>query len=361
MEQDLNVFLNNAKAALADYSQTSGQVSELRKQQETCEANLNALKKQRDDQIAQTYKKRRAEIDKTYDGEIDKCNERLRKAQNKREKAKDQGVKERIAEETADLRAQKKDLQSQIRAELKQGSVSGLYNNSLFYALYLPRSLGDVFTIVLTFAIVFFVIPFGVYRLFFNENTTALILIYILDVIVFGGLYVLISRGALMKHHDVLEDVRLKRDEIDNIDKRIKNITRNILNDKSEDQYDLAVFDDEIAHIKQDLADVTMKKNEALNTFENVTKNIITDEITSAAKSKIDEAQRALDNASQSFNETESLRKEKALALSNNYEVYLGRDFMNRAKIEKLQELANHGTATSISELIEEYNRANDI
>jgi len=358
---DLNKFFEDAKRELSEYHELGNETNQLKSEREKLDGQLAQLIKQRDESISQTCKKRRSEIDKTYDSELSKGSERLRKAQNKRDKAKSQGVRERIADETAELRGDNKNIESSIRSSFKSEGVPGFCNTKLYYALYFPKSFGDVLIIILCFAIAFFLIPFAIYKLCFDTNTLALIIIYILDVLLFGGLYVGISRATVVQHHDVLVSGQNARMTIETNKKKIAHITKSIQNDTNESYYDLAVYDDEIAHIKQQLADVTMQKNEAINTFENVTKNIITDEITNNAKGAIDETSAKLESTTAAYNDAEQRRKAKALELSNNYEVYLGKEFMSRAKIEKLQEIIAHGTATNISEAIEEYNRQYDI
>ena len=363
MEPITNVseFLTEAKAALAEYSRLNTQANQLRSQRDDAEVRVSSIKQKLDDSIADTYRKRRAEIDKTYDGEITKANEQLRKAQSRREKARNQGIRERIDDETEGLRIENKNIESDIRASFRKDGVPAICGTGFFKALYFPSSLGDVVTIIITFAICFFAIPFGLYKFLYDGNTIALIIIYIVAVLLFGGIYIGISRATVFKHHAVLVAAVRSREQIQTNRRRIAEITRNIQNDTNESLYNLAAFDDEIAHIRQQLADITMKKNDALHTFETVTKNIISDEITNNAKPKLDEAQQKLNELTAQYNEVESARKAKALSLSSDYEVYLGKEFMSRSKIEKLEEIMAHGTATNISEAIEEYYRKNDI
>ena len=71
----------------------------------------------------QTIKKRRSEIDTSYDKEIAKGQERLKKARTQREKAKNKGMKERIAEETSELREHNRDLQIQMKTMFQKDKV----------------------------------------------------------------------------------------------------------------------------------------------------------------------------------------------------------------------------------------------
>ncbi len=359
--QDLKAFIEGAKQALDEMNDLTAQTAQLSSERKSLEADVDAKKKKLDDTLNQTYKKRLDEIDKTYDGEIAKCNDKLRRAKARREKAKNQGIKERIADETASLRGDIKSIESQIRTEFKSGRVPSIANSGLFFSLFMPSSFIDILIIILVFAIVFFLIPFGIWKLFFEGSTIALFIIYVIDVLLFGGLYIAISQSTVMKHHDILLKVRRQRKTIKDNKRKIDDIVDNIRNDSNESHYDLAVYDDEIAHISQQLADITMNKNDAVNKFENVTKNILTEEIVGNAKPAIDEAVAKLNAVASKFNEVDAARNAKAQELNSKYEVFLGKEFMDKSKLDQLEEIIIHGTATNISEAIEEYYRQTDI
>jgi len=358
---NVNEFLEAAKAAIAQAGAIGAETAGLRKEREEAENRVNGLKKDQSEQIADTCRRRRAEIDKTYGAELDKCNVQLKKAQQRREKARNQGMKERIADETADIKADIKAINARIRADFKAEHVPGWCNSRFFGALYFPDGLGDVLIIIISFAVAFFVIPYGMYKLFFDGSIVALVIIYILDVLLFGGIYIGISRHTVMEHADVLRQAKLRRREIREDRRKIQSIIRSIEEDENESCYDLAQYDDEIAHIRQQLADITMKKNEAVSTFENVTRNIIADEIISAGRPAIDDAEKRLGDVTARFTAAEAARKQKTEELAGKYEPYLGREFMSITRIERLQAIISHGTSTNISEAIEEYNRQYDI
>ena len=59
------------------------------------------------DAVNSTVKKRRDEIEKSYDDELGKLQDKLKRTRTRREKAKNQGIKERINEETQERHAHK--------------------------------------------------------------------------------------------------------------------------------------------------------------------------------------------------------------------------------------------------------------
>lgn len=360
---DYNQFFSDAKAAIANVNDLNAQVTQLEKKKNKLDADIAYEKKNVAGTIEQRVKKRRSEIENTYNSELDKINESLRKANSRRAKAKNRGIRERIADETFMLRDTNRNLRSQIRSIFRKDSVPFYCDWGIFYKLFYPQNVLDVLMIILAFAICFFGIPFGVWHFFYqSKGTIALVIIYIIDILLFGGMVMLINRTAVMKHSNVLKEAVQLRKVIRTNEKKIENITHAIRNDTSEASYDLGSFDDDIARIKQQLADVTMKKNDALNTFETVTKNIISDEISNNAKPKIDDLIAKSSQVGAQLIELDQRRNAATLDLSNNYEVYLGREFMHPEKIDALAEIINHGTAANLNEAIEEYkNKLYDI
>ena len=174
--------------------------------------------------------------------------------------------------------------------------------------------------------------------------------IYFVAVVVFGGLYILINNKTKVRHQETLKQGRKIRDLMRTNDKKIRVITSAIRRDRDEAVYDLEKYDDEIAQIEQDLADITSKKKEALNTFEKVTKTIISDEIAGGSREKIERLEADLRRASDEAKEAEVKVKEQTLFITDNYESYLGTEFMVPEKLDELADFIRLGKAATISE-----------
>ena len=357
---DYNAFFEGAKQAMADLQELNAQTADTRTRLSKLENAVTAEKKALSDSILNTVTKRRSEITRTYDEEMASADERLKQVRARREKAKTQGVKERITEETADIYAEIRDIRMKIRDEFKANGVPAFCDTGLFHAIFLPKGLMGLLTQVLIITICFFVIPWGIYLLIGKNQPYIFGLIYLVTVSAFWLLYTWVSRITVYKHYDVLKHAQALRQQIAENERRIREIKKNISADTSEEKYNLVSFDDEIAHIRQEQADITMKKQEALSTFDSVTKSIISDELTSNSQPRIDELTAQKNEASALLSQLEEARKAKALTLSNDYEVYLGKEFMDPERINALAEIINHGTATNISEAIEEYKNRMD-
>lgn len=100
---------------------------------------LEAEEKAVADHISQTIKRRAADLASGYDKELNRGQERLRKAKSRREKAKSQGIKERISEETAPIREQNRQLKLQLKTVFQQNHVPAFCRSSWYYRLLHPE------------------------------------------------------------------------------------------------------------------------------------------------------------------------------------------------------------------------------
>jgi len=359
---DYPQFFTGAKQAIAEVDALKTEEANLKEEEKKLSNSLESEEKALKDSIDLTIKKRMSEVVSTYDSELSKGHDELKKAQAKREKAKTLGIKARIKEETASLCNENRELKSSVKTAFSKQKVPAFCRTRLYYALYFPHVLAEWLIVVLYILIFFMLIPFLIYHFGFPKHQTlTLVLIYAVDILVFGGIYIAIGNATKNKHMDMLKQGQSTLDQITANEKKIRAITVGIQRDKSEDKYNLASYDDEIAHINQRLADATMKKQDALNTFNTVTKNIIADELTGNAKPRLDQLKSDHDGMVKKLQDVSADRQQKTLSLSDQYEAYLGKENMNNEKIDALAEIMSHGTVSNLTEAIDELNRKEDI
>lgn len=317
------------------------------------EKELAAAKKAVTDSVNQTIKKRRSEIDTSYDKEIAKGQERLKKARTQREKAKNKGMKERIAEETSELREHNRDLQIQMKTMFQKDKVPVFCRTTFYYSLYYARGLKERLIGFITFLICFLALPCGVYFLLPDRKIWYLVLVYFADIIIFGGLYVTIGNRSRSRYHDALKQGREIRNLLSSNEKKIKVIVHSIEKDGNEDIYDLEKYDDEIACAQQELSDIAAKKKDAISSFENVTRNIIADEIEGNHRAEIEEKEQKLQEVNDSLAQLESSIRQQNIHITDTFGPYLGKEYLNTDKLLGLSKLIQSGTASNITEAIE--------
>lgn len=343
-------FLGEACRAVQELSASKRLLEECSLEEKRLGKELDSERKAVTDAISLTVKKRIEEINSTYDSEIAREQDRLKKVRSKREKAKNQGVKERIEEETTELNNSIRELKLEMKEVFRQDKVPGFCKSSLYFALYLPRGLGEFFLLLLTIFICFLAIPYGAYLLLPKQLPLYLVVIYFVTILFFGGLYILVNNRTKVRHQAALKKGRSLRDHMKSNKKRIRSITRSIKKDRDEAVYNLEKYDDEIARIEQDLADIAEKKKESLNTFDKVTRTIISDEIAGNSRERLEGLEAAYEKAGVDVKEAEIRVKEQTLFIHDNYTSYIGKEFMVPEKLDELADMIRLGKASTISE-----------
>lgn len=353
-------FLTEARDAVYRLNCDQNAASQLSSQEARQEQELEAAKKEVADAISRTIRQRAEEITSSYDKEIGKAQERLKKVRAKREKAKNQGIKDRIAEETKELREERRDLQVQLKTQFQKDRVPGFYRSSFYYALYYPRGLKEIMAFLLTLVLCFLAVPCGIYFLIPQRKLWQLVLIYFIDVLLFGGLYVKLGNHARLHYQSAIKQARILRNQLRANQKKIHIVTRMIQRDGNEDIYNLEKYDDEIACVDQELSQITEKKKEALSTFENVTKNILSDEIEGSHREHIQELENQLRETEDSLRSLENSIKEQNIYITDTYGPYLGKEFLDTDRLAQLSRFLADKTASNITEAIELFKRGQE-
>lgn len=248
-----------------------------------------------------------------------------------------------------------KELADQIKTLFKANHVPGFCRGNYYYALYFTRTFKDFLALLVTILICFLAIPCGTYFLIPERRTMYLVGIYVAAILIFGGIYVTVGNMTKVRYMDVLKEGLGIRAKIRANKKEMKVIAKTIRRDKNETIYNLQKFDDEIAQLDQDVAEINRKKKEALTTFDTVTRTIISDEITANNKEEIGRMEDDLASLSEKLRSTRTAAKEKSLFITDNYEVYIGKGYMTSEKLKALADIVRSGAASNISDAIAVY------
>ena len=242
----------------------------------------------------------------------------------------------------------------------KQG-IPGWYTTRLYYALHFPHKLGDFLTIFVFVAVCFLAVPCGIFfQLLPAQYRTipVLIAVYFACIFLFGGIYTFIGNSSKSRYNDMLKMGKQTWDEIEQNQKLVKKRRKAIMGDSSEEGYNLASFDDEIAQLNQKISQTTARKESELNNFETVTKNILADELTRNVADRIGSLTAARDDAAAKLKDTSDRRQAAALSLADKYEVILGREYMDEEKLDALAEILRSGKALNLADAVQEYETA---
>lgn len=351
--------LNEIRGCLLHLDQTKKTSAELASRQAQLEKDIAAKQKAMDKEIDSTVSKRNAELEDSFDSQIDKTKSRIKETKNKRDKAKGEKVSERIGVETADQKEEIRSIKQEIKGVFTKDKISRLFNTKYFFALFLPSSISDYLLILLT-VLLLVGIPLGAYTFFVPEtskNIWLLIGIYAVVAVVFFGLFFLIFKKVRGKHLVALRRATELRERIANVKKSVKKTTSNIRKDDDETSYGLESFDSELSELDTVLSGIVEQKKQALAQFENSTKQDIINEIRIKYVDDIEALKRENEEAHRLKKEADDDISATTMGISQNYEAYLGKENLCVSVIDTLIGFINNGNANNISEALDFYKK----
>ncbi len=348
-KEGLNL-IKNAKEILA-------QLDTARAEEQKFDLESKQLKKRLDhehqlvsDTICQTISARRSEIEETYGKESGKIQEQQKKVKAERSKAKAAGVRSRIEEETADLHEENRRLKKELQLRMKQDKVPTYCNTAYYYAMYFTRGLVELALLLLTIALVFFIIPLGIYYLIPDRQILHLLFIYVAVLVLFFAAYIIIGNLTKDKHMSTLREGRKIRDVMRNNHRRIRTITRTIEKDRDEARYSLEDYDQQLKQIGRELDRLTKAKEDALSQFDKVTVLQIEREISGNSQAKIDVLEAELKKATENLDVCKARVQSLNLTLTDKYIPYFGREYMNTKALNTLAGYLESGQAANLTE-----------
>lgn len=347
--------LNEIKEYLLELNGNMENDRQLKEETEKLQKAVKGLEKEIADEIAKTIKKRRGEIEDSFDKQIGRIRDNAKKIKEQRSKAKSLKVSERINAETAELRAEKSRLRLEAKTAARQDKLPFFCNSKLYMALYYPSCFTDILFILAALAVVLLLIPCGVYFLLLPAKIIYIILSYVVTVVVFGSLYLAIGNYTRERYDDKLKQIKEIRGRIRETNKKISAIKRSIKKDRDESGYGLHGYDEELARLDKDEDDILAQKKEALTVFENSTSRIISNEIQELYRDKLAALRNELEQVNGRLNQTEERIKALTLKIASEYEPFLGKDLMTLDRLEALSNIILAGNAVTISEAIAFY------
>lgn len=357
---DINA-LKEFRSLVENYDNSRELNEQAEAEEKRLEKELAINKKNLKDDIEITVKKRRNEVSDKFDKEIDKDEDKLKKIRNQRSKAKDKGIKERIADETSDLRTQNKDLRAGIKTSLREEKLPGFCGWGFYFVLYFTKGVGEIFLCALMIILMFLLLPTALYILLPFEKIAQeyhiflfALTFFVVFLIVFFA-YKIIGDQTKHKHKDALQSIRFQRDQIYSNNKQIRKISHSIRRDKNEEMYNLGDFDVKIQEIENDISIITQNKADALRAFDETTKPAIIQEIEGRELPRIHEIENKYNEIASKHGELEDTVKQLGIKLSTEYESYLDKSFTDIAKIDELISIMETGGAATIGEAIQVY------
>jgi hypothetical protein len=197
-----------------------------------------------------------------------------------------------------------------------------------------------------------------VYKFLLPSGALYLVFIYIVTVIVFGGLYLLVNSFTKEKHSDAVIDIRAIRAKQAKNQKHIDAIAKEIRKDKDESSYGLDNFTGELEELEKELMDIAEEKKEAMVEFETKTKVVIEGKIRATKKDEFDTLKATRVQTYEEQKQAEEKVKLFSLEILNKYETYIGKDMMTISKVDNLIQIVQTGQASTVEEAIAIYQKS---
>ncbi|MBQ4521697.1 MAG: hypothetical protein IJA10_01935 [Lachnospiraceae bacterium] len=332
----------------------------------TVEAEHKAI----EDEVSSTLKRRKEEIAATYDKEIEVNRAKIKQIRAKRDKKKNQRMNQRMQEETYEVKEKNRQLMTEMRTKFKQAHLPGFCCHKWFYNVFLSET---VLEYILFFVVsILFVLGVPVLLALlignnvdysqmlsgkdFQDAVSHSIVIAAFFASLFGVIYffvyTLISKWIVMKHKDILDEGKVILQRIKANQKSIKAIENFIHKEKDDSVYNLQHYDEKLSELEKEAVKIVEEKQNALNVFENDTKNLITEEINKRRMPKYNQMKEEERELEDYLNRLEEELQVNILTLSNQYEAYLGKKYVNRETLESLIKIMKSGEADTVSEAI---------
>lgn len=358
-------YLYQVQTDLEAVEQLKKELAEYKNQEKNLKKAITTEEKSIQDEIAQTIRKRKNEIEKIYDDQIDANKNKSRNVRARRDKAKSKRVDERVSYETAELTEENRQLQVEMRTLFKAHHVPAFCRRELFYSLFMTKRFLEIITLVVAILIAYIAVPALLYLLsahvLFKDSAHQTYLCMLLVSVVlfaFSFIYVMMMNKVKIRHYDTLMEGRNIKDQIAANKRQMKAIRNKINKDKDDSQYGLDKYDAKLEELDQELEQISKEKQDAMTVFENETKQILTNEVNDRRLGRLEQMKESIDEMEEHMTVLDEDIQNSSLAIANNYGAILGKEFCTPAKVADLISLMEDGTADTVSEAIAAYKGA---
>lgn len=350
------LVLNQIKSDIREHNLTKEKVDALRTTVKDNEKTVDTAEKAIKDEIESSLKERRGAVEAGFDKEIISDEDKIKKINSGRDKAKSKRMKERIEIETSALQNDISGMKSEIKEAFKANRIPGVCNTRLFLALFMTHGFKDVLICIITFLTVFAAIPGMIYYLVPGLPEWSFIPIYVIISAIVLLIHKFFNDRVKFLHIETIRELQKTRSRISEDKRAIKKITRSIKKDNNETVYDLGKFDEKISELRKEIESIQAKKALALQDFDNSIKPNIISEIDGKDRKRIEGLKVERDKNRAELEELEKRVKEQRIYIASNYEAYLGTELTHPDKLEALSEIMNTGGADTIGKAMTVFN-----
>ena len=357
-------YLIGARDAVVAKNAKAKEIDELNGIQKKLVKSIAAEEKSIADEIATTVRKRRLDIEDSYDERLDDNRSRKKKVSSKRDKKKAERVSERIVDETKHLNENSNELIGELKTLFKKNKVPSFCASKLYYLMFSPYGTAEFMQMLGCFVVYLVVIPVLIMLLIkkflfdpksMTNITIWCIVVFFLFVILQLVIYFIVYNTTKNRHRDIIAEGRLIRNKMRKNKKEADAIKSAITKDKDESIYNLEVFDEKLASLDEEADIITLEKKEALKNFDEEAKQTIIDEINGRRLQALEDMKAEKTANDEKLSLLENEYSDMISKITNQYAAYIGEDMCKEDKLNDLITLMEEGQASTVSEAISVY------
>ncbi|MCM1272906.1 MAG: hypothetical protein NC225_09110 [Clostridium sp.] len=357
-------YLIGARDEVVKRDNMAAELEKLKTQQKKITKSIASEEKSIADEIAATLKKRKQEISNSYDERLDDNRARKKKVSTKRDKKKNQRINERIEDETKDIRKNTRELEVEMKTLFKKNKVPSFCATKLYFIMFMPRGIAEIFAMLLCCIIYFAGLPaavtFIIKELVLSEKKDInmafwCVLIVAVLVVLQLVIYFVTYNATKIKHGDVLMQGRSIRDKIKANKRQADAIKNSISKDKDESAYKLDVYDEKLANLDEEADAIGAEKQQALKAFEEDTKQLIIDDINGRRLQSVENMKAEKKSIEANITKLEKMYSDKVLQITNQYASFIGEELCREDKLSDIIAIMEEEQAETVSEAINLY------
>jgi len=347
-------YLKEVLDGLQDLKKEKERCNSLTAQLKELERNITGEEKAIKNETENTVKKRREEITASFDKEIREDQNRLRKIKADREKAKTKGIAGRIEEETAQVREENKQFSLQIKSVIKEAKLPWICSQSWYYLLFYPKRAEWMVLLLLLIVWLYFA-PYGICLLLKLQSLRVITGVSFVFAFIFFAVYLFILNQTKGNKWAAVRQVRAIRDKATANRKKERAIRNAIHKDRDEQPYHLEDFDKKIKELEEEIHNTDSEKQKALAVFEETTKKLLTEEIESRSREKLNNLKQSQQKMAADLREAEQSVKNKNQYITANYEALLGKEYVTEQAVLEMISLMENKNLSTVGEALDLY------
>lgn len=343
-------FLQQALKLTTEFESVQQAFNEQQEVVKQASKNLAAAQKDVQNETETEIKRKKNEISDEFNARLDERTSQIKKVKAQRGKSRAEGVKNRIQMETQSLEDANKAINQNTKEIFRQDKVPAFANSPSFYTLFVTSGIKEALIAILTVLLLLVVLPLLIYIILGKPGMLWIVLIYIVDVAVFGGLYMLITNTVKIKHAPAIDQGRKNWDRILKNRAEIRRITKRIKKDQDDSLYQLQEYDAQLIQLEQEKRSINEERLAAMAQFDSEGRARISSEIQEKNNSRLADLQDELEAANRRIEELISQTRELQLTLQKDYEPMIGKEFMSSDKLDRLLSVFRGDAEMSLAE-----------